>query len=110
MKIVRVDYYGICFDNGDAIRDEHYADCCERNYADYKQIEPEALDTEFEYPIKLQVCEYGFRFGNLNGKMFFVPCYSEQNGYYSRMIDVIYSNKNGKIIEKLKTECEWKDC
>ena len=35
-------------------------------------------------------------------KSFFVPCYTEQNGYYSGDVDIYY---NGKPV--LNTECEW---
>jgi len=44
----------------------------------------------------------GFRFGNEN-KMFFVPCYSEQNGYYSTEIEIYYNDK--KVLE---FDCEEK--
>lgn len=48
------------------------------------------------------VDEAGFRFGN-EGNMFFVPCYSEQNGYYSTDLQIFY---NGE--EVLSLNCEEK--
>ena len=87
MKIKQVTNEAIVFDDGYghdwAITFSHDQDCCEYNYADFKQLEPLAYETEFDEPLQFEaVHEAGFRFGN-NGKMFFVPCYSEQNGYYS---------------------------
>lgn len=40
-------------------------------------------------------------FGNEPQKLFFVPCYSEQNGYYSSDIEIYF---NGKKV--LQLECE----
>ena len=40
---------------------------------------------------KLQ--NFGFRFGNNPQNMVFVPCYSEQSGYYSSDVDIYYNNK-----------------
>lgn len=32
---------------------------------------------------------YGFKFGNKPYNMHFVPCYSEQNGYYSSDVEIL---------------------
>ena len=92
MKIKEIDSEQILFDNGDILTYRHIQDCCEINYADFKQIDDIALKTDFDKPLTFQRNECGFRFGNLPQKMFFVPCYSEQNGYYSNKIEVIYSD------------------
>ena len=42
MKIKKVTEEVIVFDNGTVITYDHCQDCCEDNYADFKQIEPEA--------------------------------------------------------------------
>lgn len=100
MKIVKVDEDGIYFDNGKAITYWHNQDCCEYNYADFNQIDDLALKTEFDEDLKFEgIDEAGFRFGNEN-KMFFIPCYSEQNGYYSSDIEIYYND-----IEVLNVEC-----
>lgn len=107
MKIRKVDGC-IEFDNGDVILSDHTPDCCEYNYADFDQVEKVALDTEFTYPITIEACEYGFRFGNPPQKMFFVPCYTEQNGYYSGDVEVLYCKRGGEILRKVITEGEWR--
>ena len=48
MKIVEVTHEYIEFDNGSMITFDHEQDCCEHNYADFKQIEEQALETEFD--------------------------------------------------------------
>ena len=94
MKIIKVDGEAIRFDNGNSITYEHYQDCCEYNYADLEQLDDLARDTEFDEPLEYEaVEESGFRFGNKNGKMFFIPCYSEQNGYYSDDIEIHYDGE-----------------
>lgn len=95
MKIVFVDDAKILFDNGDEITFDHSRDCCEWNYADFNQLDDVARSTEFNSPIEFEAIENsGFRFGNRPSKMFFVPCYSCQNGYYSSDIDIYYNGNN----------------
>lgn len=92
----------ILFDNGATITFDHFADCCEWNYADFEAIDPEALSYDFDMGhLTFEACEDGFRFGDNPARMFFIPCYSEQNGYYSSDIDIYL---NGKQV--LTTECE----
>ena len=102
MKIKEINEEQILFDNGFKIEYDHYQDCCEVNYADFKQIEPMALNYEFDEDLLFEKVEdSGFRFGNKNGLMFFIPCYSEQNGYYVSDINIYYNN-----IKVLNLECE----
>lgn len=104
MKISKVDEFSIRFDNGNFITFFHEQDCCEHNYADFSQLEELAFDTEFEEDLMFEeVPSSGFRFGN-EGKMFFIPCYSDQNGYYS---DDIYIFYNGKKV--IYMQCEERD-
>ena len=102
MKIKEINEEQILFDNGFKIEYDHLQDCCESNYADFKQIEPMALNYEFDEDLLFEKVEdSGFRFGNKNGLMFFIPCYSEQNGYYVSEINIYYNN-----IKVLNLECE----
>lgn len=57
MKIKKVTEEAIVFDNGTVIAYDHCRDCCEDNYADFKQIEPEALDYDFETELKFEAVE-----------------------------------------------------
>ena len=94
MKIKSVSEGRILFDNRNSITFDHYRDCCECNYADFTQIEPDALNYEFDEELVFENTKYyGFRFGNKNGYMFFIPCYSEQNGYYSSDVDIYYNDE-----------------
>ena len=102
MKIVKVTDSEIVFDNGSEITFSHVQDCCEYNYAAFKQIEERALEIEFDEKLIFEAVEgYGFRFGSEGTEMFFIPCYSDQNGYYSSDIDILYNNK-----KVLNFECE----
>lgn len=93
-KIVKVTEDEIIFDDESVIAYDHEPDCCEWNYADFKQLDDIARATEFDTKhMKFESVEdAGFRFGNDN-KMFFVPCYSSQNGYYSSEISIYYNNE-----------------
>ena len=55
----------IHFTNKKRITYNHIRDCCEHNYADFKQVEDIALEYEFTEPLQFEIIEnYGFRFGN----------------------------------------------
>ena len=89
-KIRKVEENLIKFDDGTEITCDHCQDCCEWNYADCEQIDDLARAYNFNTKaLKFELLEgQGFRFGDRPERMFFVPCYSEQNGYYSANIDI----------------------
>lgn len=104
MKIVKVTEDGIFFDNGKNITYDHDQQCCEYNYADFEQLDDLARDYDFDEDLMFgEVEDCGFRFGDKR-QMFFVPCYSEQNGYYSSDVDIYYGGKR-----VLTVDGEWKD-
>ena len=95
MKIIEVTREHIKFDNNKLITFDHDQDCCEDNYADFKQIDDLGRDYEYPEELKFEFVDYsGFRFGG-EGCMTFIPCYSEQNGYYTTAIDIYY---DGEIV------------
>lgn len=105
MKLKKVCGNQLLFDNGYILDTWHNQECCEDNYADFSNVADEVGDYEFnEKDLRLErVQDYGFRFGD-NRKMFFVPCYTEQNGYYSSDIEVKFGNlqitAEGKWIDR----------
>lgn len=102
MRIKKVDHCGIVFDNGNILYDSFVRTGCSWNYADWKQVDELALDTTFdEGSFILEHCDCGFRFGNPPINMFFIPCYSEQNGYYDSDVYIIYVSKDETLINKL---------
>lgn len=103
-KIIEISEEFIKFNDGTVISYDHVRDCCECNYADFIQLDDVARSTDFDTSnLIFEECDYGFRFGNI-GKMFFVPCYSNQNGYYSTDVD-IYLND----FKVLNVDGEWHD-
>lgn len=101
MKIKEVTDNHILFDNGTEITYDHEQDCCEGNYADFTQLDSVARDYEYnETLIFKAIDKAGFMFGD-NGRLFFVPCYSEQSGYYTDEIDIFV---NGEMV--LSFDCE----
>lgn len=102
MKIKEVTSEHILFDNGNTITFEHDRDCCEYNYADFSVLTENNVNYSFDFDEELIFAfadSLGFVFGsrdednNLHGV--FIPCYSDQNGYYSTDIDILY---NGKVV------------
>lgn len=103
MKIREITDEAIVFDNGNTITFDHEQDCCECNFAHFKAIdEPGIYKEEFGSNLRFEsVPCSGFRFGSNPLRMYFVPCYSYQNGYYSDDIDIYY---NG--VQVLNFDCE----
>jgi len=96
MKIKEVTDEHILFDNGSTITFAPTKEFYNDNYADFTQLDESALDYEFnEDAMKFEtVDQYGFRFGSKESYMFFIPCYSDLDGYYSSDIDVYFNSEN----------------
>lgn len=102
MKIKEVTLDAITFDNGSAITFGHNQECCEWNYADFEQLDDLALNYDYDENLIFESVENeGFRFGSHPNRMFFIPCYSEQNGFYSSDIDIYYND-----VQVLTLDCE----
>ena len=95
MKIKEITQEYIEFDNGSMIEFDYSQSCCEHNYADFENIDSIAWDTDFNEELIFEENEdgYGFRFGSKGTPMFFIPCYSEQNGFYSSVVNILYKGK-----------------
>lgn len=95
MKIAKVSEDRVTFDNGNYIDYDHSPDCCECNYADFSILTENLVHYNYDFDENLNfefIGDEGFRFGS-DGRWIFVPCYSEQNGYYSTDIDIYYNGK-----------------
>ena len=96
IKEITEDKFGeqmVIFTNGDVLSYDHEQDCCEHNYADFAQLDDLARNYQFIGPLEFEIVDgSGFRFGD-SRRTFFVPCYSEQNGYYSSYLEIYLNNK-----------------
>lgn len=92
MKIKEVSADRILFDNGSQITYDHEQDCCEWNYADFKNLDSDAYSYDFDKSLWFKEEKYGFSFGDTR-RRFFIPCYSEQNGYYSNDVDIYLNDR-----------------
>jgi hypothetical protein len=106
-KIIKTEDNLLEFSDGTRITCDHEPDCCEYNYADFEQLDDLARGYDFNTSkLRFESVEgSGFRFGDHPQRMFFVPCYSDQNGYYSDMIEVYL---NGEVQTSLC--CEERCC
>lgn len=101
-KIISVNEEQILFDDGCKITFDHSQDCCECNYADFEQLDDLARAHNFNTSKMtfMKSGDHGFIFGD-NRRMFFVPCYSVQNGYYTTAVDIYF---NGQRVLELDGE------
>lgn len=103
MRIKQVTDEKILFDNGNEIFFNHRRDCCEINYADFCNLNENNINYNYNFDENLSfesVDELGFKFGS-NGRWIFIPCYSEQNGYYTTEIDIYYKKEKEERIERV---------
>ena len=101
MKIVLINESCILFNDGSQITFDHEQDCCEENYADFKQLDSLARNYDYKFPLRfVPVDDYGFLFGD-DERLFFVPCYSKQSGYYTRELNIYF---NGKCVIEINAE------
>ena len=65
MKIVLINESCILFNDGSQITFDHEQDCCEENYADFKQLDSLARNYDYKFPLRfVPVDDYGFLFGD----------------------------------------------
>src|SRR5687767_5287864 len=94
MKLVTIDEEKLTFDDGTMITYDHYQDCCEHVYADFKQLQDTSIwDEDFDELVIEGVPDSGLR---VNG--YFIPCYNNQNGYYSSGLELIVTHPNSPKI------------
>ena len=96
MKIKEITSEYILFDNGKQITFENDQNCA-YNFADFLALKGTIGEEfnwyEFKEPLNFEYVEnYGFRFGN-GSNMFFVPCYSIQNGWYSDSVKIFFNGE-----------------
>lgn len=109
ITITSVTHKGITFSNEYFMYSYHEPDCSEYNYADWEQLDDLARGYTFKGKLLFEpVPGAGFRFGD-SRRMFFVPCYSEQNGYYSCNIDIYIRNRYHDKFLMLSTRCDCVD-
>lgn len=103
MKIKQINEDEIVFDNNYKLRYYHEQDCCESVYADFEMLKNYNVSVKTGKNINIKEIEFvetlgalvegvtgaGFNIISIIGEKFFVPCYSQQNGYYSSNLELI---------------------
>lgn len=117
MKIKSWNDDYIFFTDGSNISYDHKQDCCEYNWADFSVLEIFYKDEEFDDFEIIPVDECGFLlslktktfcsyyYGAFSSKKIFIPCYSDQNGYYSSDLTIIVRRPEQEP-ECICLECE----
>lgn len=90
---------GIKFSDGSHLFSHHQEDCCENHYADFNYVSLNDFEgllfdvssLDFIIPIE----GYGFRMKAVCEQEVSIPCYGENNGYYSTNLTLVLS-KDGK--------------
>lgn len=104
MRVVKAEEELLEFDNGDTITSDWSPSCCEYNYADFSAIMDEELrNCEFDSVsfgrrqdgIGFNLIFHGLPHKRMEkyDKTYFVPCYSDQNGWYSSELTIYHNGK-----------------
>ncbi len=107
MKIEKIVDGIVLFDNGTRMFSEHESECCEHHWAEFSQLNlynlnPKTGDvisiTDLDFPERIedniQLIEgEGFNLVASDGSKYFVPCYGENNGYYSTNLELVIDKK-----------------
>ena len=101
VSLTGIDEDGLYFSDGSKIGDQHSQSWCEYVYADWKSVETEIHTRDGITGMVFAGVEgSGMRIATLyeNGtvEMAFLPCYNEQNGYYSDNLELYYTTNNGE--------------
>lgn len=102
MKIKQIKGYEIIFDNGYILDSFHDRSCCEDVYADFEVLKTYNVSTKTGKNINIKDIEFeenlekimervedaGFNLISKIGEKFFIPCYNDNNGYYSDKIEL----------------------
>ena len=111
MKIKQINENEIIFDNNYKLRCYHEQDCCENVYADFEILKNYNVSVKTGKSIDIKEIDFfetldtlvegllgtGFIIISITGEKFLIPCYNEQNGYYSSDLELILDK--GKIQE-----------
>lgn len=107
-KIEKIEKEGIYLSNGYKIVDCHRQDCCEDVYADWNYLNMKDLIggeinlnlsqtitpvDKAGFKIKIRDRWYNFDY--------FVPCYNQQNGYYSAELKLQLKNQQDEVLEEI---------
>lgn len=112
MKIKEIKEDKIIFDNGYELEYYHEQDCCEHVYADFEILKDYNVSTKTGKTINIKEIDFeeslvelidgvkgqGFNMISKIEEKFFVPCYNEQNGYYSSELRLILYKEKAKEI------------
>lgn len=114
MKIKEINETSIIFDNDYKLETFHDQDCCEEVYADFSVLQTYNVSNITGKTINIREIDFeenlnklvkgiegqGFNLISKIGENFFVPCYNEQNGYYSSNLELILrKNKNTETLD-----------
>lgn len=98
VKVIKVDSYGLEFDNGLYLTSEHQQDCCESHYLSLKDLSlSDFEDLEFDLTSDNffeRIDGYGIALKPLIGHPVRIPGYGSNNGYYSSNLDLVLTRNH----------------
>lgn len=111
LKVVKIEYNEIVFNDGTRLLSNHNQDCCEQHYLEFANLDISDFDgLKFDLTsgdFFNRVKDYGIELKPITGHVVRVPGYGSNSGYYSSNIDLIISDAKGNTIKSFDvSECQ----
>ena len=110
VTVKKIEKESIEFSDGYVLYSDHCSDCCEYHWMEtedltIKDFEGLVFDLSNDNFFK-RIKEYGIELTPIKGHSVKIPCYGNNNGYYSDQLDLILG-KDDTIIKTYDiTECQ----
>lgn len=117
LKVVKIQYDTLVFDDGTKLSSHHEQNCCESHYLSFDDLDIKDFEgLEFDLTkddFFSRISGYGISLRPIKGHPVRVAGYGSNNGYYSSDISLLITNSDGETIKSYDvTECQdidWKD-
>lgn len=111
IKVIKVSYEGLVFNDGTKLYSDHYSECCEHHELtftdltidDFKDLEFDLTNDNFFKKIP----DYGIELIPLKGFSVRIPGHGYNNGFYGTNIELIIENAESNVFKNYDiTECQ----
>lgn len=96
VKVIKVDWDRIVFENGVILTSDHQYDCCENHYLSCSDLTIDDFDgLEFDLSTDnffKRIPDYGIELIPISGYSVKIPGYGYNNGYYNSDLELVLSD------------------
>ena len=110
VKVLSIESEGLKFTDGFSIYSDHRSDCCEWHWMETEALTMKDFDgLEFDLSndnFFKRIEDYGIELVPIHGHSVKIPCYGNNNGYYSNQLDLVLFKDEKQIKTYDITDCQ----